>query len=220
MGSLVSIDGPTASGKTTLGTALACGLSAAFLDTGLTFRAAAYACFVDTLHASVHDLTELIVHEPRFLRPGDVDTPRRFDQARLWYKGHDISDQIWHPQLDPSLAAVASTIEWRKQILEIHRGLVACSERIVVVGRDVAATLMPMATCSVYLTASLVVRRERRRAQYRSRSDRSIAVGPESARDIQCCDIIRQRESGLFIDSTFLPAVAVLAAVRSSIVGD
>lgn len=203
----VSIDGPTASGKTTLGAGVASRLGAAFLDTGLTFRVLAYALARDELHPE-GDWRSSIEHRPLVYRArGD----RLVDQEIVLYQGKDVTAEIWDVGLEDNLRLVAGNPAWRAEILRLHRDIVATYQRLVTVGRDVATTLLPAAALNVYLTASLVVRRERRRAQRGGVPSRSVAVGRATERDLETRIAIRAMPNALDIDSTNLPAIAVLS---------
>lgn len=203
----VSIDGPTASGKTTLGASLAHRLGAAFLDTGLTFRALAYALARDDIGPE-GDWRSSIEHRPLVYGPrGDHLAS---DEVVL-YQGKDVTAEIWDVGLDDNLRLVAGSPAWRAEILRLHREIVATYQRLVTVGRDVATTLLPSAALNVYLTASLAVRRERRRAQHRSLPSRSVVVTRATELDLETRIAIRAMPNALDIDSTYLPAVAVLS---------
>ncbi|WP_324789137.1 (d)CMP kinase [Streptomyces sp. H51] len=201
----ISIDGPTASGKTTLATCLAQSLGLAFLDTGLTYRSLAYALSrepAESLRTRLHSALE---HRPVvYDRSGEVVQ----DHAILLH-GEDITEDIWDMSLDGGLKAVAGDSAWREEILGMHQAIVEKHGDVVAVGRDVAMTLLPAARLRIYLTASLAVRRERRRAQYRDRSDRSTAVGPPTQRDEENRAAVRSLPDSIEIDTTYLPASAV-----------
>jgi cytidylate kinase len=200
----ITIDGPTASGKSTLAVALAGMLKLAFLDTGLTFRALSYA--LSRLPLQPTDAwQEIIEHQPV---SGSAE-------PAVLFQGEDVTNEIFSPVLEPSLAAIAADPEWRTQIRQSQKRLIDGHSRIVVVGRDTAVALMPRATLHVALTANLVIRRERRRAQYRDLPGRSSAVGPATARDGETAAAVRGRPNSLVLDTSYLPAAAVQrAAVR------
>lgn len=207
----ISIDGPTASGKTTLAAGLAHVFGLAFLDSGLTYRAIAYALGRESISPASPDLWSIIEH-----RPGVAPSAEGFEsgtEGAILFRGKDVSGEIWGPEQDGRLKQVAADQTWRSEILSMHRQIVDRYRNIVVVGRDVAVTLLPQATLNIYLTASLTVRRERRRAQYRDIVRRSAAVGPATSRDIENRDAIRALPGSVEIESTYLPACAVLNSV-------
>ncbi|MEV5088692.1 (d)CMP kinase [Streptomyces griseoincarnatus] len=203
----ISIDGPTASGKSTLATHLARSLGLAFLDTGLTYRSLAYTLSREPAEGLRTRLYSALEHRPVvYDRLGEP-----VQEHAVLLHGEDITERIWDPSLDGGLKAVAGDSAWREEILRIHRAIVEKHGDVVAVGRDVAVTLLPEASLRIYLTAGLAVRRERRRAQYRDRSDRSTAVGPPTERDEANRDAVRSLPDSIEIDTTYLPAPAVSA---------
>ncbi|MEU6404592.1 (d)CMP kinase [Streptomyces sp. NPDC046985] len=203
----ISIDGPTASGKTTLATSLAQSLGQAFLDTGLTYRSLAYALSQEPEENLRERLHSVLEHRP-VVYDGLGETVQ--SHAVLLH-GKDIGEEIWDPSLDGILKTISKDAAWRQEILRMHQDVVARHGAVVAVGRDVAMTLLPTARLRIYLTASLAVRRERRRAQYRDRHDRSTTVGPPTERDAENRSAVRSLPDSLEIDSTYLPASAVFA---------
>ncbi|MGY4982437.1 (d)CMP kinase [Streptomyces sp. 900105755] len=202
----ISIDGPTASGKSTLATSLAQFLGLAFLDTGLTYRSLAYALSREPAEGLRARLNEALEHRPVVYRRGETAQGHA-----ILLHGKDITEEIWDPSLDQNLKTVSRDPAWRQEILSMHQDIVEKHGDVVAVGRDVATTLLPAAELRIYLTASLVVRRERRRAQYRDRNDRTTTVGPPTERDAENQAAVRSLPASIEIDSTYLPAPAVFA---------
>ncbi|MEU1052737.1 (d)CMP kinase [Streptomyces sp. NPDC005876] len=205
----VSIDGPTASGKSTLATGLAERLGLAFLDTGLTYRAVGYSVSRDPGHPLRGRLGSALRHHPVVYDGSGKVTQKH----TVSLEGEDITEELWNPLLEPHLKTVARDAAWRQEILRLHRRIIDECGDIVVVGRDAAMTLLPAAELNIYLTAGLAIRRERRRAQYRDRKDRSIAVGPPTDLDVENRAAVRALPRSLELDSTHLPASAVLTCV-------
>ncbi|GGP60705.1 (d)CMP kinase [Streptomyces melanogenes] len=206
----ISIDGPTASGKTTLATSLAEELGLAFLDTGVTYRSLAYALDHVPIDRLRTELGSLLVHQPEVHhRQGKKGICQHH---AILFRGEDITQKIWHASLDGNLKSIAQDQACRREILRLHQNIAEKHDDIVAVGRDVAVTLLPHASLHVYLTASETIRRERRRAQYRTHKDRSTSVGPATERDLQNRDAIRAMPNALEVDSTYSPASAVFAS--------
>ncbi|HZM76125.1 MAG TPA: (d)CMP kinase [Candidatus Limnocylindrales bacterium] len=210
----VSVDGPTASGKTTLAYALARRCGALVLDTGLTFRGVAWALLRDsTLDPAHSPLPGRLSHEPAM----PSATPNR---PTVVFQQDEITELIWSPEVEARLRDIAADPAWRSCIAAYHRQLLAKFGRVVVVGRDVATTLLTNATCHVFLTAAHTVRRERRRAQYRQHPDRAATVGPASALDQQTLEAVARSPRGIVIDTTYLPPKATLTLVLRRIGAD
>lgn len=214
----VSVDGPTGSGKTTLGVELARRFGGAFLDTGLTFRALAY-CMERGELDDDDSWRSFIAHTPMCFS-GDGSTPGRLlETETVTYKGIDITEDIWGFDVDNRLDMVGSSARRRFEILHYHREIVSLHPRIVVAGRDVATTLLENATLQVYLTANFAVRRERRRAQHRAAPARSVIVGAATRRDLATLEQLRSRPNAAVIDTTYLPRAAVFDYIEKRLVG-
>lgn len=209
----ISIDGPTASGKTTLATSLAQHLGLTFLDTGLTFRSLAYALH----HTPTKDPRIQLSNSLRH-RPAVYDSSGNLAQSHaIFLHEKNITEDIWDPSLDEKLKKISKDPIARQEILRVHHRIIEESGNVVVVGRDVGVTLLPEAHAHIYLTASLVVRRERRRAQYRDRSDRSTAVGPPTERDEANRVAVWGLSNPVEIESTYLPVSAVFECALNSL---
>jgi cytidylate kinase len=206
----ISIDGPTASGKTCLGTALTERCSGAFLDTGLTYRALAYAFARDELPRNV-PWRSRVEHVP--LRSDVAGSAIKQTAEAVFYCGRDITEDLWSFQVEQVLQDVARNSEWRDQVTEYHREILSQWPVIVAAGRDVATTLMGDADLQLFLYADEAVRRERRRAQYSDKPERAVAVGPMTDRDIQTREYVAGQAASLVIDTSALSAAAVFQMV-------
>jgi CMP/dCMP kinase len=208
----VSIDGPTASGKTTLGIELARIFGGAFIDTGLTYRALAYSLGNGELPED--DSWRLFIeHIPESFNPDK--TPNLVRCEEILYRGQAITKALWDFEVDNSLENIARNPQRRKEITDYHRELISRNPTIIAAGRDVATTILTHATLHIFLNADFAVRRERRRAQHRSHPERSVVVGAITRRDLDTLAQIQQRSNSLVIDTTYLPTNAVLGRVKS-----
>ncbi|MET8525605.1 (d)CMP kinase [Micromonospora sp. NPDC005172] len=204
-GLAISVDGPSASGKTSLAGALSAQLGLHVLDTGLTYRAVAYA----TLRGPVSpggELFQVLRHE--LAMPGARPAP-----PAIVYHGEDITEAIWSVEVEQQLRVVSADPAWRRDITEHHRTIIHSRERVVAVGRDCATTIMTNADCHVFLVAAEAVRRQRRRAQYRTRPGRAVNVGPATRLDDVTREYVSRHRHGLVLDTTFLPLSAAVRAV-------
>ncbi|MEV4497083.1 (d)CMP kinase [Micromonospora arborensis] len=204
-GLAISVDGPSASGKTSLAGALSSRLGLHVLDTGLTYRAVAYA----TLRGPVSPggkLFQVLRHDPAV--PG-----ARPALPAVVYHGEDITEAIWSAEVEQQLRVVSADPGWRRDITEHHHSIINRCERVVAVGRDCATTIMPNAKCHVFLSAAEVIRRQRRRAQYRTKPGRAVNVGPATKLDDATREYVSRQRHGLVLDTTFLPLSATVRAV-------
>ncbi len=154
----VAIDGPVASGKTTVGTCVAVRLGYAFLDTGIMYRAATW----QAIHSGISvaddaDLTRMAESMHIVLHSSN-------GSDRLLVDGTDITDHLRSTEVDRNVSAV-SAVTGVRQALIPHQRRVAKVGPIVMVGRDICTVVLPDARTKVYLDATVNVRAGRRHAE-------------------------------------------------------
>jgi cytidylate kinase len=162
---IVAIDGPAASGKSTVAKALAERLGFHYLDTGAMYRAVAWRA----LEAGVAlddegALASLAVgSRVTFERPkaeGDVSEAQP-GVERVLIDGVDVAEAVRTPAVDDAVSAVASAPGVRAAMVSAQRKL-AESGSYVVEGRDIGTTVFPDADMKIFLTASPGERARRR----------------------------------------------------------
>ncbi len=154
----VAIDGPAASGKTAVGTAVAKRLGIRFLDTGAMYRAVSWAAIqhtIDPCHA--HALSRLASSADIRLLPSE-------NGDRLLFDGEDITDRLRLPEVDAIVSKVSAVSGVRTALVAQQRRIAAAAP-IVMVGRDIGSVVLPHAAVKIYLTASAETRAQRRCAE-------------------------------------------------------
>ena len=151
----VAIDGPGASGKTTVGARVAGRLGFRFLDTGLTYRAATWVALGRGV--DMEDDEALAV----MTRSLDI---RITEASRVLVDGVDATDGLNTGEVDRSVSRVSAVRGVREALVPIQRRA-AGDGPIVMVGRDICTVVLPDARTKVYLDASPEVRAGRRRAE-------------------------------------------------------
>ncbi len=155
----IAIDGPVASGKTSVGFSLAERLGYLFLDTGVMYRAAAWAAVKAGLdlndEAAVSNLTEKIRIE---IEKPSVEDGRSND---IFVDGQDVTWEIRKDNVNNSVSQVSTYKQVRKVLTEQqrqfgHRG------NVVMVGRDIGTVVLPDADLKIFLVASAEERARRR----------------------------------------------------------
>ncbi len=153
---VVAIDGPGGSGKSTVAGRLAETLGVPMLSTGLFFRVAAWGL------AST-------VTEGQWERPGSSDVDAWFDahtitveDDRALFDGHPLGAELRSPRVQQVLSRVSANETVRHRILELERVLIGRLGSCVVEGRDIGSVVCPQAVCKFYLVARRRVRIERR----------------------------------------------------------
>ena len=150
----VAIDGPAASGKTTVGAEAARRLGFAFLDTGIMYRAATLAAMERGIPASDGAALGAMVENLTMELDGD----------RLIVDGADETDRLRTPAVDREAPEVSAHPAVRRALVPRQRRVAEMSP-VVMVGRDICSVVLPDARVKVYLDASPEIRARRRAAQ-------------------------------------------------------
>jgi cytidylate kinase len=159
---VVAIDGPAGSGKSTTARELARRLDLTYVDTGAMYRALTWAGLAAGLASKDGPALARLLRESRLeLRPGGKE-------ASVFWDGRDVSRVIRTPEIDAAVSAVSAHAAVRHVMVERQRDL---GRRVGVVmeGRDIGTAVFPLASAKIYLDASLEARVERRLRQYRQR---------------------------------------------------
>ena len=152
---VVALDGPAASGKSTVGRAVAEQLGLGYFDTGLLYRA--LTCLALARGASPTDagaLTDLVPDLRVELAP----------DGRIMRDGRDITGQLQTPAVDAAVSAVSAHAAVRAALRDVQRSLVR-APGLVMAGRDIGTVIVPEAHLKVWLTASDAERARRRADQ-------------------------------------------------------
>ncbi len=151
---VITIDGPSASGKGSLASVLAARLGYRALDSGALYRATGLAA----LRQGVADGDEAA------LAAIATALPLRFSGGRVWLGGEDISDAL----RAEDVGAMASKVSSLPRVRAALRDAQLAFRRVpglVADGRDMGTVLFPDAALKVFLTASAATRAERRHKQ-------------------------------------------------------
>jgi cytidylate kinase len=160
---VITIDGPAASGKSTVARMLAEKLNATFLDTGAMYRAATVAC----MRAGV-DLTSAY-QVLEVLNNTQFEFVSSKNNILVSVDGIDVTDQVRDPRVTASARYIAANAQARRVLVEMQRRFADMHGRIVTEGRDQGTVAFPRANVKFYLTAELGERAKRRQAEMKTR---------------------------------------------------
>lgn len=202
---VITIDGPAASGKSTVARLLADRLKASFLDTGAMYRAVTLAA----MQAGV-DMTD----EQKLLDVLD-NTNFQFlskqDKMLVSIDGVDVTEQIRRPQVTTNARHTASAPKVREKLVQMQRAFAAGEDKIVTEGRDQGTVAFDDAQFKFFLTADIDERARRRQVELktqgrdenlhqtrkaieqRDKTDQSRTVGP-----------LKPAENAVIVDTTDL----------------
>ena len=171
---VVAIDGPAGAGKSTIAKALAIRLGVRYLDTGAMYRAVTFAAMQSGIDLdSVCEVAKLA-----------RDCKMELTDDTVVVNGLDATQAIRGPEVTSAVSTVAMNSQVRTELRERQRKWIADHFGGVVEGRDIGSVVFPDATLKVYLTASPLVRAQRRVAQLGGNVDEiAIAIAVRDAQD-------------------------------------
>ena len=202
--SIIAIDGPAASGKSTLGLRLAQALDYLFFDTGVMYRAITWLALQRGLDVNDEPaVTALAQDVPIDVAPASIRDGRTCD---VLVEGKDITWQTRMPEVEMNVSVISAYRGVRAALSQQQRRI-GQRGRIVMVGRDIGTVVLPNADLKIYLDATAEQRARRRYEEIQARG------GTANYEEILAKVIERDR-----IDST--RDVAPLKAAEDAVVLD
>jgi len=187
---IITIDGPAASGKSTVARLLAEKLGASFLDTGAMYRAVTLAAMKTGV--DLNDQQELL----DIARDCEFEFSTAGGRTTVCLDNVDITDRIRDPEVTANAMYIAGAPNVRAELVRMQRQFAAGREKVVTEGRDQGTVAFADADVKFFLTADPAERARRRQAdlnvgdsgqsleqiqraiEKRDKSDQSRAVGP------------------------------------------
>jgi len=149
---IIAIDGPAASGKSTVGKALAERLNYVYIDTGALYRAVAWLATREKISPHMPSgLTQLIASTAISLT----------GERRVLVGDHDVTDEIRTEEIGGLASAFSALPEVRTALLGLQRRL-GSAGGVVMDGRDIGTVVFPDAEVKIFLHASEEERSRRR----------------------------------------------------------
>jgi cytidylate kinase len=201
---IIAIDGPAASGKSTIAKRLAEQLGYLYFDTGVMYRAITWVtiqrgvCMEDETA-----ITELAQSVSIDVQPATTADGRDND---ILVNGEDITWDIRKPEVEANVSVV-SAYPGVRAALSAQQRRIGLRGQVVMVGRDIGTVVLPEAQLKIYLDASV---QERARRRYEERISRDSNISYD-----KILESMRMRDK---IDST--RDVAPLKAAEDAIVID
>ncbi len=157
--SIIAIDGPAASGKSTLAKRLAEILGYLYFDTGVMYRAVTWVGLQQEYSLDDESLITSLAERLKIdVRPASVADGRAYD---VLVDGQDVTWQIRQPEVEAHVSLV-STYPGVRNALSIQQRRIGLRGQVVMVGRDIGTVVLPEADLKLYLDASAEERARRR----------------------------------------------------------
>ncbi len=156
MGFVITIDGPAASGKSSVSRALAKSLDIPWVSTGAFYRGLAYAAL--QLKIALTDrqkLSELAMSDTWKVEM----TP---EKTKVWFQSEDVTEKIGQETVGNAASTISHYAEIRQSLLDHQRSLALGVKGLVAEGRDCGTVVFPQAEVKIYITASSEHRATRR----------------------------------------------------------
>ncbi|MHC4462226.1 MAG: (d)CMP kinase [Planctomycetota bacterium] len=211
---VITIDGPAASGKSTVARLLAKRLGASFLDTGAMYRAVTLAAIEAGVDMSNEEKLLGV------LETSAIQFAVKEGRMAVRIDGVDAAERIRRPEVTAKARHIASAAKLREKLVRMQRQFAAGEEKIVTEGRDQGTVAFADADIKFYLTADAGERARRRQLELRAggggesleqiqkaieerdKSDEGRAVGP-----------LRPADDAIVIDTTNLSVEEVVEKV-------
>jgi len=214
---VITIDGPSGSGKGTISQLLAQNLGYHFLDSGALYRLTALAADHHNVDMDNEAALEVLA--------GHLDV--QFDTAgtktKIILEGEDVTDAIRVEKVSMNASRVAAYPRVREALLARQRAFQE-APGLVADGRDMGTTVFPDAKVKIFLTASAEERADRR---YKQLIEKGESVSLRALlEDIQARDDrdmnrstspLKPADDALVLDSTSMSIREVLEAVEKAV---
>lgn len=212
---VLTIDGPSGSGKGTVSRMAADALGWHLLDSGALYRAVGFAAGMEGLDLSDAEAVTRCAQTTKI----SFRDPKDGQETRVIVNGMDATDEIRTETCGAAASAIAAIPGVRTALFDKQRAF-RKAPGLVADGRDMGTVIFPDAQSKVFLTASAEERAKRR---YKQLKEKGLGVTLAALlREIQARDVrdagravapLKPAADAVVIDSTGMPVERVVAAV-------
>ena len=151
---VITIDGPTSSGKNSVGFLLAQKLGYQYIDSGSIYRSGCVFILRDNIPLEQEKIVEVF-------KKLQIEIKKEDSEQRFFANGEDVTDQLHNGEVTKIVPVVSAMKEVREATKHIQYRLVN-SKNTVMTGRDIGSEIFPDAKYKFYLTANVEIRARRR----------------------------------------------------------
>lgn len=152
---VITIDGPTSSGKNSVGFLLAEKLGYQYIDTGMIYRVGTYLALRNNIPANDNPKITSIFENL------NIEIKNGTGNLRILNNGEDLTDTLHTPEVTENVSTIAAIKGVREVTKLIQRNL-GSSKNTVMTGRDIGSEIFPQSKHKFFLTASTETRAKRR----------------------------------------------------------
>jgi len=169
---IVTIDGTSASGKSTTAKEVARKLGFVYIDTGAMYRAVALYCIENRIN--IHD------------RKAVADVSRKInirfefgnDKNHIFLNGREVTNLIRTEEVGSVASTIATYKDVRSNLVEKQRKM-GRKENIICEGRDIGTVVFKDADVKIYMDADLIERARRRQRELERTADLQSVFGEQ-----------------------------------------
>jgi cytidylate kinase len=161
---VIAIDGPSASGKSTVAKAVAEALQIRYVDTGAMYRTIAWKCLEEKVDPN--DAQSIVT----LLNRLTIKVEFQDGRSKMLVDGADPGDRIRSEEVSAVVSSVSAVPEVRMRLVAEQRRLLEAGD-LVMEGRDIGTVVFPDTSFKFFIDASPEVRAQRRAAELKTSRD-------------------------------------------------
>lgn len=209
----IAIDGPAGAGKSTIAKKVAKKMGYIYVDTGAMYRAMALFMIKQGIDPSDAPSIE------EACKIADISIEYRDGEQVVLLNGENVNAYLRTEEVGNMASVTSVNAKVREKLVELQQKL-AKTKDVVMDGRDIGTVVLPNAEVKVYLTASSLVRAQRRALELEAKGERADLSKIEADiierdnRDMtRAISPLKQAEDATLIDSSYMTIDEVVEAI-------
>ena len=209
----IAIDGPAGAGKSTIAKKVAKKMGYIYVDTGAMYRAMALFMIKQGIDPS--DATSI----EEACKIADISIEYRDGEQVVLLNGENVNAYLRTEEVGNMASVTSVNAKVREKLVELQQKL-AKTKDVVMDGRDIGTVVLPNAEVKVYLTASSMVRAQRRALELEAKGESADLSKIEADiierdnRDMtRAISPLKQAEDATLIDSSYMTIDEVVVAI-------
>lgn len=209
----IAIDGPAGAGKSTIAKKVAKKMGYIYVDTGAMYRA--MALFMIKQGIDPCDATSI----EEACKIADISIEYRDGEQVVLLNGENVNAYLRTEEVGNMASVTSVNAKVREKLVELQQKL-AKTKDVVMDGRDIGTVVLPNAEVKVYLTASSLVRAQRRALELEAKGENTDLSKIEADiierdnRDMtRAISPLKQAEDATLIDSSYMTIDEVVEAI-------
>lgn len=162
MSTVIPIDGPTSSGKSSVGFLFSKSLGFQYVDSGSIFRAGTIQVLKEKIDLNDEDKVA------EAFAKAHIEFKETDGKVQTFLNGEDISDILHNPEVTKAVPIVSAYKKVREASTKLQREIASRADTVIC-GRDIGTEIFPDAKLKFYLTADIQIRAQRRLSQLREK---------------------------------------------------